>query len=107
MGLLDRFTLKATAPAPTNDVEASLAPVPTYDSFYGFPGVYNYNATREQAMSIPTIARARGIICSSIASIPIILRDRSTGERIDPPRVINDPDPRVPGSATYVWTAED
>tara|TARA_R110000822_G_scaffold41750_8_gene113637 strand:- start:1731 stop:2636 length:906 start_codon:yes stop_codon:yes gene_type:complete len=39
--------------------------------------------------------------------MPIILRDRSTGVRIDPPRVINTPDPRVPGSATYVWTAED
>jgi HK97 family phage portal protein len=58
-------------------------------------------------MSVPTLARARNIICSSIAAMPIILRDRSTGVRIDPPRVINTPDPRVPGSATYVWTAED
>mgnify|MGYP003649632605 FL=1 len=105
MGLFSR-SIKTDAP-PTNDVAASLAPVPTYDALYGFAGTFNYTATREQAMSVPTIARARGIICSSIASIPIVLRDRATGVRIDSPRIINDPDPRVPGSATYVWTAED
>ncbi len=64
-------------------------------------------ATREEAMSVPTIARARGIICSSIASIGLQLRDNTTGLEVPAPRVIRDPDPRVPGSATYVWTAED
>jgi HK97 family phage portal protein len=107
MGLLDRFSFKAQAPKPDNDVAASLAPVPTLDIFYRIPTNYNFSATREQAMSVPTIARARGIICSSIAAIPIILRDKTTGARVDPPRVLNDPDPRIPSSATYVWTAED
>jgi len=108
MGLFDRFKLTAEAApsAPRHEVDASLAPVPTIDSLYPFFG-FAQDATREQAMSVPTIARGRGIICSSIASIPIELRDRSTGETIDPPRVFNTPDPRVPGSATYVWTAED
>jgi hypothetical protein len=107
MGLLDRFSFKAQAPKPDNDVAASLAPVPTLDIFYGIPTNYNFSATREQAMSVPTIARARGIICSSIAGIPIILRDKTTGARVDAPRVLNEPDPRIPSSATYVWTCED
>jgi hypothetical protein len=107
MGLLDRFSFKAQAPKPDNDVAASLAPVPTLDIVYGIPTNFNFSATREQAMSVPTIARARGIICSSIAAIPIILRDKTTGARVDAPRVLNDPDPRIPSSATYVWTAED
>jgi HK97 family phage portal protein len=106
MGLFSR-SIKTDAPTPTNDVAASLAPYPNSDGLYAVRNAYSYTASREEAMSIPTIARARGIICSSIAATPIILRDRSTGVRIDPPRIINTPDPRVPGSATYVWTAED
>lgn len=110
MGLLDRFRLNAVSEnLPSGEIDASLAPVPTYPGFDVFQGFNNssYIATREEAMSIPTIARARNILTSSIASVPIVLRDRSTGERIEPPRVINDPDPRIPGSATYAWTAED
>ena len=106
MGLFSR-SIKTDAPTPTNDVAASIAPYPNSDGLYAVRNAYSYTASREEAMSIPTIARARGIICSSIAAVPIILRDRSTGVRIDPPRVINTPDPRVPGSAIYVWTAED
>jgi HK97 family phage portal protein len=106
MGLFSR-SIKADAPTPTNDVAASIAPYPNSDGLYAVRNAYSYTASREEAMSVPTIARARGIICSSIAATPIILRDRSTGVRIDPPRVINTPDPRVPGSAIYVWTAED
>ena len=108
MGLFDRFKLTAdAAPLAPSDVSASLSPYPNSDGLYGVRNAYSYTASREEAMSVPTIARARNIICSSIAAMPIILRDRSTGVRIDPPRVINTPDPRVPGSATYVWTAED
>jgi HK97 family phage portal protein len=108
MGLFDRFKLTAdAAPSANSDVAASLAPYPASDGLYAFRNNYSYLASREEAMSVPTVARARNIICSSIGSMPIILRDRSTGVRIDPPRVINTPDPRVPGSATYVWTAED
>jgi len=110
MGLLDKFRLNAVSEnLPSGEIDASLAPVPTYPGFDLFQGFNNssYIATREEAMSIPTIARARNILTSSIASVPIVLRDRSTGERIEPPRVINDPDPRIPGSATYAWTAED
>jgi HK97 family phage portal protein len=106
MGLFSR-SIKTDAPTPTNDVAASIAPYPNSDGLYAVRNAYSYTASREEAMSIPTIASARGIICSSIAATPIILRDRSTGVRIDPPRVINTPDPRVPGSAIYVWTAED
>lgn len=107
MGLFNRSKLTAdAAPSANSDVSASLAPLPSIDSLYPFFGLA-HDATREQAMSVPTIARGRGIICSSLAAIPVKLRDRSTGETIDPPRVFNTPDPRVPGSATYVWLAED
>jgi HK97 family phage portal protein len=58
-------------------------------------------------MSVPAIARGRNIICSSIASIGLEIRDSATGMNVDVPRVIRTPDPRIPGVATYVWTLED
>jgi HK97 family phage portal protein len=108
MGIRDLFASKveAVTPLQNSDIEASLSPVFALDSIYTFNGGAT-QATREEAMSVPTIARARGIICSSIASVGLQLRDNTTGLEVPAPRVIRDPDPRVPGSATYVWTAED
>lgn len=110
MGFRDLFVpaVKTAAPAQTADVAASLAPVNTIDSLNGYWTQFGASASREEAMSIPTVARGRGIICSSIASIGIEVWDRSTGQEIeDIPRVFRTPDPRINGAATYVWTAED
>jgi phage portal protein BeeE len=111
MGIREIFAtrrVEVVAPAMGADVAASLAPVVTLDALTPFFGGIN-TATREQAMSVPSCARARNIICSSIASIGLEVIDRSTGMEIEgaTPRVIRTPDPRIPGSATYVWTCED
>lgn len=111
MGIRDIFATRQvqTVGLPSGpDVAAQLGPVTTLDSLTPFFGGAN-TATREEFMSVPTGARARNIICSSIASIGLEVIDRSTGLEIDDatPRVIRTPDPRVPGSATYVWTCED
>ena len=111
MGIRDIFATRqvSTVGLPSGpDVAAQLGPVTTLDSLTPFFGGAN-TATREEFMSVPTGARARNIICSSIASIGLEVIDRSTGLEIEDatPRVIRTPDPRVPGSATYVWTCED
>ena len=110
MGIRDIFatrSVQTVMPASGADVAASM-PVTSLDSLTPFFGGVN-TATREEAMSVPTVARGRNIICSSIASIGLEVIDRSTGMEIEDgtPRVIRTPDPRVPGSATYVWTCED
>jgi HK97 family phage portal protein len=64
-------------------------------------------ATRDEAMAIPSVARARNIICSTVAAFEIEVWQKSTGTKIDPPRVINQPDPRVPGANVWSWVAED
>lgn len=111
MGILDIFTGgKKTAPAQEAfDVAASLAPVNTPNSIYNLNNYYGYGvtATRIEAMSVPTIARARGIITSSVSSIELVVRDKVTEMEVDAPRVINQPDPRIPGAAFYTWLAED
>jgi HK97 family phage portal protein len=111
MGIRDIFAtrqVQTVATPQSPDVSAQLGPVTSLDSLTPFFGGVN-TATREEFMSIPTAARARNIICSSIASIGLEVIDRSTGMEIEDgtPRVIRTPDPRVPGSATYVWTCED
>jgi HK97 family phage portal protein len=110
MGIRDIFatrSVQTVMPTAGADVAASM-PVTSLDSLTPFFGGVN-TATREEAMSVPTVARGRNIICSSIASIGLEVIDRSTGMEIEDgtPRVIRTPDPRVPGSATYVWTCED
>ena len=111
MGIRDIFatrSVQTVQPTAGADVAAALGPVTSLDSLTPFFGGVN-TATREEAMSVPTVARGRNIICSSIASIGLEVIDRSTGMEIEDgtPRVIRTPDPRVPGSATYVWTCED
>ena len=110
MGIRDIFatrSVQTVMPTAGADVAASM-PVTSLDSLTPFFGGVN-TATREEAMSVPTVARGRNIICSSIASIGLQVIDRSTGMEVEDgtPRVIRTPDPRVPGSATYVWTCED
>jgi len=107
MGLFSRNVTTA-APSSTYDVQASLAPVNTLDSVFNFFGTAGITATREEFMSVPTCARARNIISSSVASIPLKVRTKADGARVEsPPRVINQPDPRIPGSATYAFLCED
>ena len=104
MGLRDSFRTKAIEPT-SADVAAAL-PLPTIDSLI-IPFNGTVTATREEAMSIPAVARARNIMCSAIASLPLEVWDRATGEELDAPKSITLPDRRVNAAATYTWLAED
>ena len=105
MGIFDRF-ITNTAITPTVDVAAANTPYNLQSAVGGlFYGAQT--ATREQAMSVPSVARARNIICSTIGSLPLETYNHFTKEHLDPNRVIMQPDPRVAGSAIYAWIAED
>jgi len=110
MGLRDQFRLLTTADliqAQDNaDLVASLAPVNTSNGYY-----FNYGnvaaVDRNTAMQVPALARARNIICGTIGSLPLETRLRADNTYVQSPRVINQPDPRVAGSAVWFWVAED
>jgi HK97 family phage portal protein len=105
MGLFDRF-ITNTAITPTVDVAAANTPYNLQSAVGGlFYGAQT--ATREQAMSVPSVARARNIICSTIGSLPLETYNHFTKEHLQPPRVIMQPDPRIAGSAIYAWLCED
>ena len=105
MGLFDRFLTNQT-PKIQTDVAAANTPYNLQQAVGGlFYGAQT--ATREQAMSVPAVARARNIICSTIGSLPIESYNHFTKEHLRPQRVIMQPDPRIAGSAIYAWLAED
>jgi phage portal protein BeeE len=98
--------VQTAKPTKVSDVEAALTPVQITDSVYNILGGAT-NTTRQLAMSVPSVARARNIICGTIGSLPLTTFNRITGQYVDPHRVINQPDPRVAGFVIYNWLAED
>jgi phage portal protein BeeE len=98
--------VQTAKPTKVSDVAASLTPVQITDSVYNILGGAT-NTTRQLAMSVPSVARARNIICGTIGSLPLTTFNRITGQYVDPHRVINQPDPRVAGFVIYNWLAED
>jgi len=98
--------VQSAKPQRVSDVQAALTPVQISDSVYNILGGAT-NTTRQLAMSVPSVARARNIICGTIGSLPLTTFNRITGQYVDPHRVINQPDPRVAGFVIYNWLAED
>ena len=105
MGILDLFTTKTPEIGQQVDVAASLAPfevsslLAAYDS-----GTF---VTAAQALTVPSVARARGIITSTIGTLPKEVYIKSTGQHVDANRCINQPDRRVAGSVVYSFLAFD
>jgi phage portal protein BeeE len=98
--------VESARPSTPLDVTAALTPIQITDSVYNILGGAT-NTTRQLAMSVPAVARARNIICGTIGSLPLTTFNRITGQYVDPHRVINQPDPRVAGFVIYNWLAED
>jgi len=100
MGFLDYFTptiRTAATPESVDVAAASVAPYYSETANIFFSGIVS--ATRAEAMSVPTVARCLGVM-QTIGSLPLHVRNVATGEKVQAPRVINQPDPRIPG-ATY------
>ena len=106
MGIRDIFT--SSKPAVEVTVDAASTPAPFNNTASFNPFVFTQSvASRQQAMAVPTISRARNIICSTLAALPLEQYSKLDGSHMGTPAVINQPDPRVPGSAIYAWLAED
>jgi hypothetical protein len=76
--------------------------------FGGFFGSSYLGAImRADAMTVPAMARARNLICGVIATIPLELFDKKTGEKIkNAPPWVDQPDTRQPRSSTIAWTVD-
>ncbi len=114
MGIADRLGFRAKAADPTSRVVAQFAP-PVMDAPYG--GLFNQNSyggyaayansiDRQSAMSVPSIARCRNLLCQTIASIPLEMYNTKTGEELSNLVWVNQPDKRQPRSVTLAWTVD-
>jgi HK97 family phage portal protein len=101
MGLLDFFAVNPVAKK--IDAAAALVPYASTFSFFDFPST----ATRAEAMQVPAVARARGIMCGTVGSLPLHAYNKTTGARVYGNPLLSQPDPSLPPSVTFSWLAED
>ena len=87
-------------------IEAQYAPQVMGENL---PTIYNAiipRVSRHDAMSVPSVARARNLICGTVASIPLEYYKTSTGEVIAPPRWIKQLSKSQPSFITISWIVD-
>jgi len=87
-------------------VEAQAAPQVMGENL---PSLYNsltLRVSRKDAMSVPSIARARNLICGTVASIPLEYYNKRTGEVMAAPRWINQLSKNQPSFVTLNWMVD-
>jgi HK97 family phage portal protein len=87
-------------------VEAQAAPQVMGENL---PSLYNsltLRVSRKDAMSVPSVARARNLICGTVASIPLEYYNKRTGEVIAAPRWISQLSKNQPSFVTINWIVD-
>lgn len=72
----------------------------------GLTSLFATSINRSSALEIPSVARARNLICSTIASMPLELYRKSTGEEIAKPVWLDQPAVNQPRSVTIAYTVD-
>ena len=62
--------------------------------------------TRQQAMSVPAVSRARNVVCGTIGSLPLQRFAVNGNRRLDAIPLQYQPDPDSPRSVTMTWIAD-
>lgn len=73
---------------------------------YGGFGTYANAILRQDAMSVPTIARCRNLLAGTIATIPLSTYSSASGEEIANMVWVDQPDLRQPRAVTIAWTVD-
>jgi len=114
MGLLETLGLRAKAAPRKSSVEAQLNP-PVMDqpfgSYFGsgsYGGYNNYASAlvRQDAASVPAIARCRALICGTVASIPLKTYSITSGEVLPNLPWVDQLDKRQPLEITLAWLCD-
>jgi HK97 family phage portal protein len=87
-------------------IEAQYAPQVMGENM---PALYNAivpRVSRHDAMTVPSVARARNLICGTVASIPLEYYNKRTGEVIAPPRWISQLSKSQPSFVTINWMCD-
>jgi HK97 family phage portal protein len=87
-------------------VEAQYAPQVMGENIFSLNSAIMPRITRKEAMSVPSVARARNLICGTVASIPLEYYNKKTGEVIAPPRWISQLSKTQPSFVTLTWIVD-
>jgi HK97 family phage portal protein len=87
-------------------VEAQYAPQVMGENMPALYNVITSRVSRHDAMTVPSVARARNLICGTVASIPLEYYKKSTGEVIAPPRWISQLSKSQPSFVTLTWIVD-
>jgi HK97 family phage portal protein len=87
-------------------VEAQAAPQVMGENLPSLYSSLTLRTSRKDAMSVPSVARARNLICGTVASIPLEYYNKRTGEVIAPPRWINQLSKNQPSFVTINWIVD-
>jgi HK97 family phage portal protein len=106
MGLLDVFSLTsqvtaaqpATVTAAVNVLPSQNFPTTSFMSPY---------TTRQEAMEVPAVARARSIICGTAASLPLHAYNKFTNAEVSGRTILEQPDPALPTAVVMSFTFDD
>lgn len=105
MGLLGAFSLtseiKAAQP-PTVTAAINVLPSQNFAPMFMSPFT-----TRQEAMEVPSVARARSIICGTAASLPLHAFNKTTNAEIYGRTILEQPDPALPTAVVMSWTFDD
>jgi HK97 family phage portal protein len=110
VGFLNAVRLTNPEPALRQmEVKSSAGFTREMENLFSFPGqLPNLRyATREQAMTVPAIARSRNILAGSIGTIPMESYNKITGAHINNRTLIVQPDPALPRVNTITWLVDD
>jgi phage portal protein BeeE len=98
MGLFDRFR--------PSKIEAQAAPQLMTDSFNYYLPIALTAVARDEAMTVPSVARCRNLLAGTIGSFPMELYRKSTGEKLGKPLWLEQPSIHQPRSVTIAWTVD-
>ena len=112
MGLLEAIGIRSKDKV---QIDAQLAPAIMSDRFgagqYSYGGMYNngYGAgfmDRATALQVSTVPRCRNLICGVISYLPLELYKKSTGQQLQSPLWLEQPDIRQPRAVTLAYTID-
>ena len=87
------------------DVKAQMMPHTNPAVSYAPFGLNSFSVSREIAMEVPSLARARNVIVNGIAQLPMHLLDVNDRE-LARPTWMTQPDDSTPRSVTMAWTVD-
>lgn len=115
MGVLTRYLTADRAAPAVRSLTASASPAAVQPTATGWmpdalvwPQLEQQGiATREQALSVPTIARARNLIAGTIAELPLRALDQAGAQLGTAPPWLEQPDRQTTRAVMIAWTVED